>query len=70
VNDAQDGAKLGISGLPQRLVEAFAIQAGLLRNPSHAACACNKAKRVTHKIRVTGFERRRNVGNLTLFMSR
>jgi hypothetical protein len=66
-NDAHDGAEFGISSLPQRLVEAFAIQAGLLRNTSHAARACNKAKHVAHEIRVTGFKRCRNVGNLPLF---
>ena len=39
----------------------------ILRNSSHTASARNKAKRVTCEIGVTGFERRRNVGNLTLF---
>jgi plasmid stabilization system protein ParE len=66
-NNAHDRTEFGITGLPQRLVEALAIQAGLLRNPTHAACTCNKAKRVTYEIRVTGFERRRNIGNLALF---
>ena len=30
------------------------------------AGACNKSKCVTHEIGVTGFERRRNIGYLTL----
>jgi transposase InsO family protein len=42
---AHDGTEIRVAGLPQRLVEAFAIQAGLLRNPTHAACTCNNAKR-------------------------
>src|SRR6267142_485873 len=65
-DNAHDRAEFGITGLPQRLVKTLAIQAGLLRNPTHAACTCNKAKRVTHEIRVTGLKRLRNIGNLAL----
>ena len=36
-------------------------------NLLYTCVTCNETKRVTHEIRVTGFECRRNIGNLTLF---
>ena len=57
----------GIAGLPYRVVQAFAVKPGLLRNPTHAACMCSETKRVTHEIRATGFECYHNKGNRTLF---
>ena len=58
-NNARDRTELMITGLPQGLVEALTIQAGLLRNPAHAARPRNDTKRVKHEICVAGFERLR-----------
>src|SRR5579872_5389177 len=65
-NNTHDRAEFGIAGPSERLVQTLAVQAGLLRNLAHAACTCNETKRVAHEIRVPGFERRRDISNLTL----
>jgi hypothetical protein len=48
-------------------MQTLAVQAGILRNLSHAACSCDEAKRVAHEIRITDFERRRDMGHLRFF---
>jgi hypothetical protein len=58
-DDAHDRAEFGIAGFSKRLIETLAVQAGIPRNLSHAACPCDEAERVAHEIRVTGLERRR-----------
>ena len=45
-DDAHDRAESGIAGFPKRLIGTLAVQAGIPRNLSHAACARDEAKRV------------------------
>ena len=58
------GAEFGIAGFPERLVQTLTVQAGNLRNLTHAARACDEAEGVAREIRATGLERRRDTGDL------
>jgi hypothetical protein len=66
-DDAHDRAEFGIAALSKSLVKALSVQARSLCNLAHATCTSDETKCVTYKIGVAGFERRRYVGNLTLF---
>ena len=62
-----DGAEFRIVGFPKCLIQALAVQAGILCYLTHAAGTCDEAERVANEIRVTSFERRRDIGSLTFF---
>jgi hypothetical protein len=47
--------------------QALAVQAGILCYLVHAAGTCDEAERVANEIRVTSFDCRRDIGNLTFF---
>lgn len=60
-------AKAGVAIFSEGFVQAFAVQPGVLCNFAHAAGTGDDAERVTHKISVPRFQRRRDVGNLAFF---
>jgi len=71
-DDAHDGAEFGIFRFsPKRLIQALAVQAGILRNFTHAAApratmpSASRAKSAS-----TRFERRRDIGNLAFLRCR
>src|SRR5262249_43137675 len=66
-NDAHDRTEFGITGLPERLIEALAVQPGILCDLSHATCTGNETKRIAHEIRIASLERCRDIRNLTFF---
>src|ERR1043166_5813019 len=66
MQDAHHRAEFRIARLAKRLVQARAIEISRLRDLCHAASPCHHPKRVPHESRVAGFERRRDIGSLSL----